>query len=387
MAPILQLSALALALCALCYLTIRSQSDTKDTLDRAIARHVELALRHLIPGEAMEAIRKAQTQLACYVQHGTWMVQDQSRIQYHHDLSCLENWSSLEGLNLPQITSLLCSHISEKRVQLVGPRTFYYAQTLILQALALHDNKSYPSRGPESGTHYFVCGGSRNKEEPPLILPSNPRNASFSSRIPSVDFTRLSFSLSDRLTFPQRSQHRMASQLVVDPQTGIRSYMSDWFSKTQKAQVLIMNKGPIPAPASTFGSPTGNWSFTKKMPQEVRARFQDSDLTFRVINAALHAVFREYLPDLVQALDALALSRKPQRIFLGSWYQQPVCTNAGLGPEIRTTSLIWERNTNARIRRVDPWTLYYNTQGWHTMILSYCCSPASDSVYHWPSPP
>lgn len=384
MAPILQLSALALALCALCYITIQSQSNTKDTLDRAIARHVELALRHLVPGEAMEAIRKAQTQLACYVQHGTWLAQDRNHIRYHHDLGCLENWSSLEGLNLPQITSLLCSHISGKRIQLVGPRTFYHAQTLILQALALHDNKSYPSRGPESGTHYFVCGDSRNKGESPLI-PSNPRN--FSSRILSVDSTRLSFSLSDHLTFPQRSQHRMASQPIVDPQTGIRSYMSDWFSKTQKAQVLIMNKGPIPAPASTFGSSTGNWSFTKKVPQEVRAGFQDSDLTFRVINAALHAVFQEYLPDLVQALDALALSNKLRRIFLGSWYQQPVCTNAGLGPDIRTTSLIWERNTDARIRRVDPWTLYYNTQGWRTMILSYCCSSASDSVYHWPSSP
>jgi len=163
--------------------------------------------------------------------------------------------------------------------------------------------------------------------------------------------------------------------------------MSEWFSKAQKAQVLIMNKGPIPAPASTFGSPTGNWSFTEKVPQEVRAGFQDSHLTFRVINAALHAVFQEYLPDLMQALDALALTRKPQRIFLGSWYQQPVCTNAGLGLGIRTTSLIWERNTNARIRRVDPWTLYYNAQGWHTMIVSYCCSSASDSVYHWPSSP
>jgi len=376
MAPILQLSALALALCTLCYLTIRSQSNTKDTLDLAIARHVELALRHLVPGEAMETIRKAQTQLACYVQHGTWMAQDRNHIQYHHDLSCLENWSSLEGLNLPQITSLLCSQISGKRVQLVGPRTFYHAQTLILQALALHDNKSYPSRGPESGTHYFVCGGSRNKEEP---LSSNPRNAFFSNRILSVDSTRLSFSLSDHLTFPQ---HRMASQPVVDPQTGVRSYMSEWYSKTQKAQILIMNKGPIPAPASTFGSPTGNWSFTKKVPEEVRAGFQDSDLTFRVINAALYAVFQEYLPDLVQALDALAPARKPQRIFLGSWYQQPVCTNAGLGPGIRTTSLIWERNTNARIQRVDPWTLYYNAQGWHTVILSYCCSSTSDSVYH-----
>lgn len=378
MAFILQLSALALILCTLCYLMIQTPSTAKNPLDIAIATHIELTLRHLVPGEAIEAIRKTQ-KLACYIQHGTWIIQGRNHAHYRHDLNCLENWSSLEELDLPQITSLLCSHISGKRVHLVGPRAFYHAQTLLLQALAFHDNKSYSSRGPESGAHYFVCGGSRNKQQPPSTLPFNPRNASFSSRIPSVESTRLSFSLSDRL---QGSQHRMVSQPVVDPRTGIRTYISEWFSKTQKAQILIVNKGPIPAPASTFGSPTGNWSFTKLIPQEVRTGLQDNDLTFQIINAALYAVFQEYLPDLLHAFDALHLTSKPQRIFFGSWYQQPICTNAGLSSGIRTTSLIWERNTSARIRQVDPWTLYYNAQGWHTMILSCHCSPAYGSVYH-----
>ncbi|KAJ3569604.1 hypothetical protein NP233_g4938 [Leucocoprinus birnbaumii] len=337
------------------------EHDLKQQLDFAIAGHTRQILRHLVihqvagPKAAIEKIRETQMRLACYINRGVWSVEGRKTMRYRHDSrGCLgRHWPSLEDLDLLQVTSLFCNRMRGKRVLLVGPRAFYHAQTLLLQALATHDNKSYPSRSPESGSHYFICGDSGNAVEPSTVLPFNPRNAS--SRHPSAlnNSTRLLFSLSDVLT----PQDRMSPLPIINPKTGIRTYASNWLADSSKYQVLILNKGPMSAPASTYDGHTGNWSFVQAIPQELYHGFQTSNLTLRVINAAFHTVLQEYIPDLLQALKALPPSYKVQRIFTGPWYQQPICTNAGLDSSYRVADLIW-----ANTSLVDPWSLYYNTQ-------------------------
>jgi hypothetical protein len=48
----------------------------------------------------------------------------------------------------------------------------------------------------------------------------------------------------------------------IDPRTGVRSFDSNWLFKSHRADVIILGRAPVPAPASTWtDSPLGNWSF------------------------------------------------------------------------------------------------------------------------------
>lgn len=353
-----------------CYILLRQKEDTsvelqlKQQLDLAIEEHAQQVLgKHLInynittSRETRQKIKTTQTRFVCYICQGSWLAEAPKRARYRHDEKCIEGWPSLERLDLQELTELFCNRLAGKRILIAGPLPFYHAQTLLLEALAKHDGTSYPRRNPESSSHYFVCGGSQYEEQPLPNSTYNPRNA-LKWKSSSHNMTRISFSLSDSLLPFYDAKDGEITEPIVDSRTQVRVQVSNWLNESEKAQILILNKGPIPAPAWTFdGGGTGNWSFVQKENGS-----QEETLTAKVVNAAFDVVSEVYLPELLRTLDAVEEGIKQYTIFIGSWYQQPTCTNFGLNASFRTTRLFWEP-----YHRIDPWSLYYNTQG---MIVS-----------------
>ncbi|KAG7449762.1 uncharacterized protein BT62DRAFT_928496 [Guyanagaster necrorhizus] len=48
----------------------------------------------------------------------------------------------------------------------------------------------------------------------------------------------------------------------IGPLTGVRIHDTFWLCQARKADVILMNRGPIPAPAWTYdGTLRGNWSY------------------------------------------------------------------------------------------------------------------------------
>jgi hypothetical protein len=242
-------------------------------------------------------------------------------------------WPSLETLELKDLIELFCEQLSGKRILLVGPHAFHHVQTLLLEALAKHDKRPYTYGYPDSGRHYLVCRDAQKSQDP------------------SFNLTHISFSLSDTL-FPIQGDDEINGP-DVDPRTGIRIQHSYWFKESWKAELLILNKGPIPAPASTYDGGTGNWSFTQR-DNEAQ---EEETLSARIVKAAFDVIFQVYVPQLLHTLNVIA-GIKSDTVFFGPWFQQPVCTNAGLDAKFRTTRLFWDPYDS-----VDPWSLYYNTQG------------------------
>lgn len=306
----------------------------KHYLDTTISWHTEQLLghhqTHLIPHARRRKISTIQARLGCYARNGFWSLLSE---RYHHNGTCIEEWPSLENLELKDLIKLFCQLLSGKRILLVGPHAFHHIQTLLFEALAKHDEKSYSSGYPDSGRHYLVCRDAQKAQDP------------------SFNLTHISFSLSDTL-FPIQGDDEINGP-EVDPRTGVRVHNSYWFKELWKTQLLILNKGPIPAPASTYDGGTGNWSFIR----QANEAGEEDNLSARIVKAAFDIIFQVYIPQLLHTLNVLE-GTKSNTVFFGPWFQQSICTNSGLNAKFRTTKLFWEPYD-----QVDPWSLYYNTQG------------------------
>jgi hypothetical protein len=126
----------------------------------------------------------------------------------------------------------------------------------------------------------------------------------------------------------------------VDPVTGVRVKDGYWIRKARNADVIVLNRGPVPAPASTYTS--GNWSFVDKF-SAVHAQ-PGPNLSHQIINAALHVTLETFLPDVIQVLRMIRMDKLIQdRGKLVLWHG----------------SILDISPRGAR----DPWALYHNTQG------------------------
>ncbi|EGO00895.1 hypothetical protein SERLA73DRAFT_159526 [Serpula lacrymans var. lacrymans S7.3] len=104
---------------------------------------------------------------------------------------------------------------------------------------------------------------------------------------------------------------------VIDPLTDVRVRDNYWLRHARSADVILLNRGPLPAPASTYASHSGNWSYAKDLPTYLEAirpnSWEDQPFIYDnkhmqtrlLVNAALHVTLTSFLPSLVQTLNAL----------------------------------------------------------------------------------
>ncbi|KAH9996666.1 hypothetical protein BJV74DRAFT_827424 [Russula compacta] len=217
---------------------------------------------------------------------------------------------------------------------------------------------------------------------------------------------------------------------LVDPRTGVRVVDSRWVRQVaSKASILILNRGPLPAPAWSYGDKEKDkgdsisaarnnltWlSILRALEKQhaepplssspfadVLSRLDhllllpsashDDDFQKRLLSAALHSTISTFLPSLLSTLTKLRehaghraiLGKKPV-LWYGSWFLPLSCAPDSLS--------VFSQNSNSDPRRLlarllaqaeavhNPWSAYYNAQVYmHDRLLARLL-PAYGVIY------
>jgi hypothetical protein len=250
---------------------------------------------------------------------------------------------------------------------------------------------------------------------PPGPEPFTPADIATSTTNKSTGFLR--FLHSGNLN-PSPTQEDPDPQLgigvpLVDPRTGVRVIDSRWVRQVaSKASILVLNRGPLPAPAWSYGDKEKDkgdsvsaaarnltWlsmlrALEKQHAAEPPLSFSpfadvlsrldhllplpsashDDDFQKRLLSAALHSTISTFLPSLLSTLTKLRdhaghraiLGKKPV-LWYGSWFLPVSCSPDSLS--------VFSQNSNSDPRRLlarllaqaeavhNPWSAYYNAQG------------------------
>ncbi|KAJ7188583.1 hypothetical protein C8R46DRAFT_1055171, partial [Mycena filopes] len=228
------------------------------------------------------------------------------------------------------------------KILLVGPETTYYLHSLWLKALEIHEHRIHECPGPEFCKFHHIClptdyTSPRDRYKLP------PKDA----ELVASDSALLRYVLSTSLYAAKDRDDAGYTEAVVDPATGVRLKNGFWLLHARKADVILFNRGPIPAPAWTFAGDNtqGNWSFAQELPRHLG---EGNSLGTEIINAAFHATVTRFIPDVLQTLQVIQKD-----------------------PSIRRKTLAWhaswfleadfQKFLSTR-RLEDPWALYYNAQ-------------------------
>lgn len=262
----------------------------------------------------------------------------------------------------PVTINHLCAHISTKRILFIGPESTFH-----LHSLWLHlENRTHICKGPEFCTFHHIC------------LPSDIQIDQQSDRFQKLPTEKVLAATHSSILRYVQSTSLYPSKDVNDPMftiprvdsTGVRRKEMYWFGPARKADVLVINRGPLPAPAWSYAD--DGWLFVDELYRNSstmylpRIRGSHSPAAQRIFNAAIHATFTSFLPSLRHTLREISqdpLLKKQIIIWHGSWFMQPVCSHS----------------RRLRIRNLedllasggdDPWGLYYNAQVYiHNHIL------------------
>lgn len=351
----------------------RVRDHVDSVLDAAVSDLVHALRESNAIALTILGIKEVQDSLACHVQ-GVW-----SGRSFSPGSRC-----STAGRKLVTPSLSLCSRLRTKRILLVGPEQTFHLHSLWLHSLSEQFNTSSKCLGPEFCTFHHVCldgtieaslSTTRVKK-----FPSSRELLTYGSSI-------LRFILSTTLYGSNNPNDLVYTTPIIDPETGVRSKNNFWMSQARKTDVLVLNRGPVAAPASTYsfglGAVAGNWSFADNLYSNASTRYfgpgkngEQLDLSrtynhrYRraicIINAALHATLTIFLPGIMETLTAIQKDTVIQTkmiVWHGTWYLNPICTDHGTpkGFSIEPQVLPLYDDDNGVV--VDPWTLYYNAQG------------------------
>ena len=288
----------------------------------------------------------------------------------------------------------LCQILRGKTVLLVGPReTLYQLHSFLLSALRparpgpTASTARTPCPGPSSCPYHPLC---HPLSRPPGAGPLAPTDAvsTNTSLMRFVHSTNLNPSPTTRgdprLTLPS-----------IDPRTGVRVVDSRWVRHaSSKADVLVLNRAPLSAPAWSYNASARDWTWlsalghleTQHAEQPLSELF--AGLLFRLghhdfatgsraqrllLSAALHSTLSTFLPSLLSTLVKLRehvghraiLGKKPV-LWYGSWYLPVSCAPGSVSvfsSENDPRRLLVRLLAEAEVRD-NPWSAYYNAQGW-----------------------
>lgn len=251
-----------------------------------------------------------------------------------------------------QYVAKACELLSTKKILFVGPETTYYLHSLWLNALERYEHRTRDCHGPEFCKFHHIC------------LPAGYTIPNDRFKIPPTDehlvvygSVLLRYVLSTSLHTAPDENDIGYTEAVVDPATGIRTKNALWLLKARKADIILMNRGPIPAPAWTFAGhrTMGNWTFVRELPRHFGQDIQLNSLAAEVVNAAFHATVTRFIPEVLQSLRAIhkdPLIRQKTFAWHASWFSGAV-----------------EFHLPRRVD--DPWSLYYNAQGEHRCVIFF----------------
>jgi hypothetical protein len=261
---------------------------------------------------------------------------------------------SLASLNTPlsprdfqvprKFLSQACASLRAKKVLLVGPETTYYLHDLWLSALETKEHRTHDCPGPEFCNFHHICLPPDYPTPQDRFKPPPKKTELIAS-----DSALMRYVLSTSLYTSKDKTDAGYVQAVVDPTTGIRLKNACWLYKARQADVILMNRGPVPAPAWTFEihAKLGNWSFAAELPRHLGP---GKTLAQDIVNAAFHVTAKRFVPEVLHSLRTLQIDPSMEGKILAwhaSWFYG-----------------FLDFDISHSTRKVDdPWALYYNAQG------------------------
>ncbi|KAI0262577.1 hypothetical protein BC834DRAFT_971943 [Gloeopeniophorella convolvens] len=284
----------------------------------------------------------------------------------------------------------LCQTLRGRTVYLVGSQEpLYQVHTHLLGALQPSGSKQLSCPVPSLCPFNFLCEALPHPSGSAPLAPADVAftNASLMRFVHSITLYPSPDPEDPRYNLPH-----------VDPRTGVRVIESRWSRQASKASVVILNRGPLPAPAYSYNASEGDltWLVTLRARERehseplsslfasllsrIDALPVDSDAQ-RLANSALHSTISIFLPSLILTLDTLRrhagyrsiLGRKPV-LWYGTWFVPPSCA-----PDVLSVFAFEYDNpleplaallTHAERMR-NPWNAYYNAQVYmHDRLLA-----------------
>ncbi|KAF9070775.1 hypothetical protein BDP27DRAFT_566407 [Rhodocollybia butyracea] len=270
------------------------------------------------------------------------------RVKSHEFLHSSCSVNSAESFHIAD----LCSLLPSKKVLFVGPETTFHLHANLLQALEIHENRSHSCLGSEFCTFHQICRAPRRNSlmsSEPFFPPGGFKKYPSNRELAASQSSILKYILSNSLyTGPDMRDARYSDPVAqVDPYTGVRQKEMYWLGQARKADLLVLHRSPLPAPAWTYdGTRRGDWSSV--FPGD---RLSGKEFGERILDYALRATVDRFLPETVATLNRLESLEKQRVLWHGSWYIEPTCVkHDARGKSVFDSDL-------------DPWTLFYNAQG------------------------
>ena len=313
-----------------------------------------------------------QSSLSCSLRGGQWYFRSNQPI-FSPRQDCFSTW------RIPTKFSIhICSLLAGKRILFVGPETTYYLHSLWLDSLQSYESRPHDCLGQAYCVFHHICRSPVNgSEDNSDIFVGRKKKVPSNLMLSSTKSSLLQYALSTTL-HASDDQHDPAYTLpVIDSRTEVRSHNNYWLKQARKSNITIMNRGPLPAPASSYDSKhiSGNWSFIDDLWQNYSRSYFDIETVAdsfenRLANAALYGTISQFLPSVIRSLRVIGRDPVIQNSLLvwhGSWFLQPSCTKAGQPKGVSSFHGFWEANNGNSL--VDPWSFYYNAQGASYFII------------------
>ena len=274
----------------------------------------------------------------------------------------------------------LCDLLSAKNVLLVGPEITFHLHSIWLRALEELENQPYYCLGLDFCTFHHICLIKSAMNETSTVDSGYTRFHKPPSKqeLISSGTSLLRYVHSTSLHTSNDPKDIAYIWPVVDQTTGVRVRNNYWRAHARKADVIILNRGPLPAPAWTYTDSdlAGNWSFVDQLCLNKSTTYLSEKNSFasRIINAALHATLVSFLPSTIRSLSAVrqdTINTERILIWHGSWYLQPVHP-----VEHKHSLLIRDLSYpfSPQVSAIDPWSLYYNAQGQIFIYIQLCAT-------------
>ncbi|KJA20780.1 hypothetical protein HYPSUDRAFT_88550, partial [Hypholoma sublateritium FD-334 SS-4] len=353
-------------------MSIRTNSERfKETVDSILDRKVSdfLPRIHTAPGDDLQRILDLQLYLSCLIKNGKWTIDSQLWPSFSLAKACSHSNVHSRFSDLAS-TADLCYFLSGKKILFIGPETTYYLHSLWLASLETYERRSHTCLGHEFCTFHHICRLSTVSGELPLegLTDGRKKKMPSNNMLMTLKSSLFQYTFSTTLDASENNHDRLYTKPVVDEQTAIRVPNTYWLRRARKADVIVINRGPVPSPATTYAfssEKSGNWTFTRNICAQnnhLGSSPCNATLETLLVNAALHVTVNYYLPSLFQSLQIISQDIEIARsslVWQSSWYIQPICSLALLPNSV---SLLEDTWSTENVGLVDPWTFYYNSQ-------------------------
>jgi hypothetical protein len=264
----------------------------------------------------------------------------------------------------------ICQLLSGKKVLFVGPETTYLLHSIWLDSVEAAHNRTHICPGRNFCTFHHICRGFSDDSE-------SDERVGRKKKIPSGNVLRTTKSSLLQYTFSSTlyaSSNKSDSAYMfpaIDQETGVQQINQYWIRRALKADVIVLNRPPLPAPVSTYDTvnPSGNWTFASALCIEQNLFSADAcgfSLSYGLALAAVDSTLRNFLPSVLRTVktmsaDPIILGRS-LRVWQGTWFIQSSCARKGLPERLQLHPKFWEHG-NLLESGMDPWTFFYNAQG------------------------